>query len=319
MNLAGLCQSQPPGHNPVAGTRRRLVRPFVLALVMMIVNGGTSLANDNLSSMNSADTVDISNPVDLRDGRLSVSENNLSLVELMQLVGAEANFNVVAYGDLEGKTGSWSFSDLALIEAVRKLLRDTSTIIIYRPGNDSDVEPEISTVYLLGSNSAKVDPIRITTIETGLDNQLRLDQAQVDDVQNRLADIDRSEGLTDEITLGNLAFALRHDPDPEVRIRAVSALDGIGSKAAVTALEGGLGDLDASVRKKVTLAFGKINDERIPLWLGQILMGDPSAEVRLVAVQSIAQKEGDIARIFLEAATGDSSSMVSEAALQLTR
>jgi hypothetical protein len=295
------------------------VRPFVLALVMMIVNGGTSLANDNLSSMNSADTVDISNPVDLRDGRLSVSENNLSLVELMQLVGAEANFNVVAYGDLEGKTGSWSFSDLALIEAVRKLLRDTSTIIIYRPGNDSDVEPEISTVYLLGSNSAKVDPIRITTIETGLDNQLRLDQAQVDDVQNRLADIDRSEGLTDEITLGNLAFALRHDPDPEVRIRAVSALDGIGSKAAVTALEGGLGDLDASVRKKVTLAFGKINDERIPLWLGQILMGDPSAEVRLVAVQSIAQKEGDIARIFLEAATGDSSSMVSEAALQLTR
>ena len=108
MNLAGLCQSQPPGHNPVAGTRRRLVRPFVLALVMMIVNGGTSLANDNLSSMNSADTVDISNPVDLRDGRLSVSENNLSLVELMQLVGAEANFNVVAYGDLEGKTGFWS-------------------------------------------------------------------------------------------------------------------------------------------------------------------------------------------------------------------
>jgi hypothetical protein len=206
-----------------------------------------------------------------------------------------------------------------LIEAVRKLLRKTNTVIVYRPDNDSNVEPGISTIYLLGSKSTKVNPIRITTVETGLDYQARLDQVQINDVQNRIDDIDRTEGLTDEITLGNLAFALRHDPDPEVRIRAVSALEGIGSPAAVTALEGGMGDLDASVRKKVTRAFGEINDERIPLWLGQILMGDPSAEVRFVAVQSIAQKEGDVARIFLEAAAGDSSSLVSEAALQLTR
>lgn len=48
-------------------------------------------------------------------------------------------------------------------------------------------------------------------------------------------------------------------------------------------------------------------------------MGDPEQEVRLVALQAIARKEGDFARIFLQAATGDSSSLVSEAALQLAR
>lgn len=48
-------------------------------------------------------------------------------------------------------------------------------------------------------------------------------------------------------------------------------------------------------------------------------MGDPSAEVRLVAVQSIVKKEAEVARIFLEAATGDSSSEVSEAALGFLR
>jgi HEAT repeat protein len=81
----------------------------------------------------------------------------------------------------------------------------------------------------------------------------------------------------------------------------------------------GLGDSDTTVRKKVVQTFAKINDERIPLWLGQVLMGDPDSEVRLEAVQAVARKEGDIAGIFLQAATGDSSSAVSEAALGLLR
>jgi hypothetical protein len=269
--------------------------------------------------MNRTNSAAISNSVDFRDGRLSISAQNISIAALMQLVGAEANFDVVTYGDLDGQTGSWSFSDLPLNVAIRKLLRDTNTIITYGPGSHSGAEPRMSKIYLLGSSSTKVDPIRVKTVEPGLDSQLRLDQAQASDLQSRLAAIDRSEGLTDEITLENLAFALRHDPDPEVRIRAVSALEGIGGSAAVTALEAGIGDSDTAVRKKVVQTFGKINDDRIPLWLGQVLMGDPEPEVRLEAIQAIARKDGDIAKIFLQAATGDSSSLVSEAALRLTR
>jgi len=318
MKLAGLCQSQMPGRTSVPGNRRRLVRSFLLALVM-IVTGGACIASDDSSSTNSTSASGVQNLVDFRDGRLSVSANNISIVALMQLVGAEVNFDVVAYGELDSQAGSWSFSDLPLAAAIRKLLRDTNTIVTYKPGSHSNTEPRLSRIYLLGSTSANISPIRVQTVEPGLDSQLRLDQAQIGDLQNRLTAIDRSEGLVDEITLKNLAFALRHDPDPEVRIRAVSTLGGIGDPAAVTALAGGMGDLDAAVRIKVVQTFGKINDERIPLWLGQVLMGDPEPEVRLEAVQAVARKDGDIARIFLQAATGDSSSLVSEAALQLSQ
>ena len=318
MNIARLHQSQPPGRTSFLGTGRLVTRHWILALIIIIASGAC-LATDDSSSVSSTNAPVVSNPVDFRDGRLSVSAKNISIAALMQLVGAEADFDVIAYGDLSDQTGSWSFSGLPLTEAIKKLLRGINTIVTYKPGSHSAAEPRMSKIYLLGSSSAKLSPIRIQTVEPGLDNQLRLDQAQASDLQNRLAAIDRSEGLADEITVENLTFALRHDPDPEVRIRAISALEGIGGSTAVTALEAGLGDSDTAVRKKVIQALGRINDERIPLWLGQVLMGDPVPAVRLEAVQAVARKDSDIARIFLEAATGDSSSDVSEAALGLLR
>ena len=227
MNVAGLYQSPLPGRISLPGTSWLAACHWVLALTMVFASG-ICLAIDDSPGMENTNTPVISNPVDFRDGRLSVSAKNISIVALLRLVGAEANFDVVAYGDLDGQTGSWSFSDLPLTEAISKLLRDTNSIVTYRTGSHSDAEPRMSKIYLLGSGSAKVNPIRIQTVEPGLDNQLRLDQAQAGDLQNRLAAIDRAEGLTDEITLENLAFALQHDPDPEVRIRAIAALEGIG-------------------------------------------------------------------------------------------
>jgi hypothetical protein len=318
MNTAGIDQPQPGGRTSFPGIVRLFTQHWI-PLLIISVTSSTCLATDDSPSLSNTNAPAASSFVELRDGRLSVSATSISIEVLMQQVGAAANFDVLAYGDLSDQSGSWSFSNLPLGEAIRKLLRDINTIITYLPVSPEDAERRISRIYLLGSNSANVSPIRVQTVEPGLDNQLRLVQAQASDSQSRLAAIDRSEGLTDEITLENLAFALRHDPDPEVRIRAVTALEGIGGAAAVTALEAGLGDSDPAVRKKVIQAFGKIDDERIPLWLGQVLMGDPQPEVRLEAVQAIARKAGDIARIFLQAATDDSSKDVSEAALGLLR
>jgi hypothetical protein len=262
----------------------------------------------------------MSHAVEFHDGRMSLSANGGSLAALMQLVGEKAGFDVVAYGDLGAQSDSWAFTDLTVTETVRRLLRDTNSIIVYRPGS-GDAEPTISRIYLLGSGSGSANPgaVRIDTVEPSLENQLRLDQVKSGDAEERIAAIDRSEGLADDITLKNLAFALQHDPDPQVRIRAVSALEGIDGAATVTVLEAGIGDADAEVRMKVMQALAKIDDERIPLWLGQVLMGDPVPEVRLEALRAVARKEGDVAKIFIEAATDDSSKLVSEAALQLIR
>jgi len=299
-------------------TQKRSPLFYCLVVIASICSKGTYAANNEIIETNPANSVDPVS-VDFRNGRLSVSAKQVPVVDLMQRIGDEVGFEVTAYGDFIDQSISMSFSEVQLAKAVRRLLRNTSAVVSYSNSSGSDEAPAISRIYLLGASSATVNPIRIETLEPGLAAESRLDQIQSDDSEARIASIDRAEGLADEITLENLSFSLRHDPDPEVRLRAISALEQIGGSTAVDALESGLGDDRIEVRKKVVQTLGNIDDDRIPLWLGQVLMGDPSAEVRLVAVQSIARKEGDIARIFLEAATGDSSSDVSNAALGLLR
>jgi hypothetical protein len=319
MKLAVLYQSQALLRVRSPETLMLSVCHWMLALSIIVMTG-SCLANTAASDPESHDSTTVSPAVDFRDGRLSLSANGISLAVLMQLVGDKAGFEVIANEELEAQGGSWAFTDLTVTEAVRRLLRDTNSIIVYRPGS-GDADSTISRIYLLGSGSGPGNPgpVRIDTVVPSLENQLRMDQVESGGAGERIAAIDRSEGLTDDITLQNLAFALQHDPDPEVRIRAVSALEGIDAATTVTVLEAGIGDADAEVRMKVMQALAKIEDERIPLWLGQVLMGDPVPEVRLEALRAIARKEGDVAKIFIEAATTDSSELVSEAALRLIR
>lgn len=298
--------------------RLQVICHWGLALVFLLP-GATCLATDEVAVKGISDISMNAGQIDFDDGLLSVTAEDVSLIELMREIAALADFEVSGYGNLSGYVGSWTFTDMPLTKAIVKLLRDTNSIITYRSGNNAEAEVEISRIYLLGSSSETASPIRIETVETGLDGQLRLDQAVEGEVESRLAAIDRTEGLTDAITLQDLAFALKHDPDPGVRIRAISALEGIGGEAAVTALETGIGDQDAAVRKQLMQTFANLDDERIPLWLGQVLMSDPEEEVRLEAVKAVGRKDGDIARSFLEAATVDNSSMVSEEALRLSQ
>ncbi len=204
-----------------------------------------------------------------------------------------------------------------------------SVIISYRSDSDVSDELSVATVYLLGQQSALSNTAAeetqecsvfadcFNTVEPNLANQILMDQIRYSDLQDRVQAIDRLAGLTDDITVTALVFSLQHDPSPTVRARAVTMLERIGGEVAATGLETGLGDDIPSVRMKVVQALGNVQDERVSLWLGQMLMGDPSADVRLMAVQAIAQQGGDTARLFLEAAAEDSSSVVSEATLGL--
>ena len=246
----------------------------------MILAESASLANDD-SFLESAAAPVKFNQVDYRDGRLTLSITNMSIVDLMQLIGTKANFKVVAYGDIRHQTGYWSFSNLLLDEAIKTLLRDTNAIVTYNRMNDVSNELRVSKIYLLGTESNETNLVRINTVEPNLGTQLLVDQIQIDDSQDRVAAIESLQGLTDELTVTNLVFSLEHDPDPVVRSHAVTALEQIGGGVAVTALEAGLGDDDSSVRIKVVQALGKLDDERISLWLGQIIMSDSSVDVRL--------------------------------------
>ena len=284
--------------------------------ILLALTFSTSIANDSMSPQYPL------NPeekmlIDFNKGLLTVSASNISLAELMSAIGKKVGFDVTVFGSLDKQMDSWSFSNLLLTEAIKKIIYGSSAIIIYSRGNDLSNEPDIKTVYLLGATTNNEKAIHFNLVEPTLSNQLLVDQIQPEDTLERVEVIDRLDGLADEITVNSLVFSLKHDPDPVVRNRAVTALEQIGGSIAATALEAGMGDSNSSVRVNVVQSLAKIQDDRTTLWLGEMLMREQSPYVRLHTVKAIAQKKGDTARIFLEAATGDSSSEVSKAAARL--
>ena len=283
-------------------------------VVSLIVS--TCLSADELSFQSTHISPGL-NEVDYRDGRLTLSASNTTLVELMLLIGARADFDVVIYGDITRQTETWSFFDMPLAEAIEELLGEYSAMVSYRQGKEDNNAPRISRVYLLGTESDGEDLIHINRVEPTLDNRLLMAQAQGGSLRDRLTGIDRLQGLTDEFTVKNLAFSLKHDPDPEVRSRAATALGEIGGVFAASALEAGLGDEHASVRIDVVQALAGLDDERISLWLGQIIMGDSSTAVRLEALRTMALYDTKLNRIFLQAATADKSQSVRDVAVKL--
>ena len=70
--------------------------------------------------------------ISFRDGNLSVSVGKISRVELLNRIGREAGFKVIVVGDVRPDTRAWSFADLPLRKALKRLLADTNAIVADR-------------------------------------------------------------------------------------------------------------------------------------------------------------------------------------------
>jgi hypothetical protein len=274
------------------------------------------------SQVQSADSVYIA----LEAGRLTVSASGVSLRNLIERIGSRAGFEVVAVAAFDTRIDSWSIADVPLKQAVEGLLKGTSAVVAYGPPESDSEFGGIAAVYLLGGRpngqSAQVQSSadtagRLITLAPTQSNQILLDETQLQDQEARIRSINRLAGLSDDITVDNLTFSLEFDPDPDVRKRAAQALADIGGEVAATALERGLGDGDASVRTQTVEFLAGIDDERITLWLGQMLMGDPDRAVKLAAAEALARRSDDMAAHFLQAAAGNESPQISEAATAL--
>jgi hypothetical protein len=304
--------------------------------ILTFLTAGNCLANEESVL---ADEVKAQTPyrVGIENGRLSVTADTMPLVDLMKIVGDKADIKVVPFGEIDIETGPWSFTDVPLTRAIRNLLKGTNSVVSYEKDDGQTETQRISAVFILGAGSTETGDAEFEQVESvptipsdsapmpsieqtqqqAFETELVLRQSLSTDSASRVEAIDRLQGLSDDLTVTQLTFSLREDPDPEVRTRAIELLEEIGGTPAATALEAGLGDDDVTVRKNVVKALGTTQDERVPMWLGQVLMGDESADVRLQAVESIASQEEYSARIFLEAATDDESAQVSAAAVRL--
>lgn len=140
--------------------------------------------------------------------------------------------------------------------------------------------------------------------------------ANVSIATEQKSEIDRLEGLHDELTIKRLARILVEGSDPAVRQHAVAALARIGSAHALAVIAQGLEDNDELVREVALRALLSAQYEESDFILGQIVHGDRSIHMRIVAVELLSKRDNKMAESFLTAATRDSHPKVSKMATQ---
>ena len=221
-------------------------RPVLWSLALLLISAATMpghlLAQTGLG--NDAQ----SGQVNFRDGKLSVSVDRVSRIDLLQRVGDEMGFVVIAVGELKADVRSWSFVDLPLEKALKRLLTDTNAIVT-RASPANAAQP-ISAVYLLGSGTGVSSPIELDPVETGA-NELQSSEATGSETEPGPSPASLPEHEVDHEAVAELLNTLHFDAEPESRLRALGELQAIGGDTLRAALESALGDSDEEVRLQV--------------------------------------------------------------------
>lgn len=196
-----------------------------------------------------------------QDGHLSVSAEQIPLAQILRMVALKTGVEIKGFEGLKREV-SVRFSQLPLIEGVRRLLQDVSHILISNPSPQG--ESRIIQVVVLGQRS-------------GPSSEALGDEQESDPAQALVNRVD--PGLTTHL-------------DASVRRWAVERLSEQGGEEGFAALLESLEDQDASVRQ-ATLAgiaqHGAAAIEPIKALLGR----ESHPEVRATAVQLLGQLGGE--------------------------
>jgi len=182
--------------------------------------------------------------ISFRDGNLSVSVANVSRVDLLNRIGREAGFKVIVVGDVRPDTRSWSFADLPLRKALKRLLADTNAIVA--EGSNSDPAQPISAIYLLGSGTGTIRSLEVVSVEAEPD-QTRAPEGSVDEGASQPQPA--SEDF-DYAAQAELVNRLQFDPSEAVRMQALNELQAMGGDNLRAVLESALGDSDDKIRQQ---------------------------------------------------------------------
>lgn len=231
--IAGLYRLMPRRHGrwPTA-----LLLIFSAALYGQL-QAQSGLGNDNASGQ-----------IGFRDGKLSVSVDQISRIDLLNRVGDEVGFVVIAVGNLKADVRSWSFVDLPLDKALKRLLADTNAIVTR--ASPANSEQPISAVYLLGSGTGVSRPLELDPVDTAENDPSRPDEAASETGLEPIPSM-LSEDVVDHDAVAELLNTLHFNDEPSARLRALEELQLIGGETLRASLESALGDSDDEVRQRV--------------------------------------------------------------------
>ena len=220
--------------------------------------------------------------VTLKDGRLSVHAHNWSLGSLTDEISAQAGVPIVISEEAGSQLVSITFQNLPLEEGLRQILSKQDAFFFY--GVDEQEPSSLKVVWVYpkgqGRGMAPVPPDK---------------WASTKDLE-----------------------AMAGDKDPRARSRAIDALIERKGAAAVEVVLKALQDSNDEVRAQALYGAVRAGVQLSDGVLSNLLVNDPSPDVRLLALQSLSN--GPDARSVAEHAIDDPSEPVrTEAQEILTR
>ncbi len=253
--------------------------------------------------------------VAVRQGLLSVNLRDAPLADVLQAIGEQAGFRVIIKGDLSAPV-TWSFTQAPVDKALRRLLQNTSSVLIYAPSRDGGIGPLVEVIVLETKADAAARTAQIARMipakRTGGSRKTAVVSLN-DDREDRLRAVQRLANKPDAAATKDLALLLSEDEDPMIRRIAAIALGKIGGARAEAALTGALEDEDSLVRGRAIQALARKWGHKAVGSLGKTLMKDPDPTVRRQAALSLGRMSGEEALEALQAAQGDADYAVRRA------
>lgn len=278
-----------------------------------------------LTSVAAAETGENSTlEIELREGLLTLNVD-APLDQVLRAIGEQGGFAVTLDGNLQSRITS-SFSDVPLVAGIRRLTGDQPLVILHESTTSERSGIRELRVY---AQKDGLQPIakptggpRLSSIDTSpsaLKQQILKDIAE-GERDERLDAILNLSVLPEQDALEILTSVITQDSDPDVRVRAVSALAMIGGDDAAATLQTAIADNDPTVRDRALRALGQNSGSSAIEMLGDVALANPDRRMRRTALRLLAKRNDPEALSYLEQAVKDPDESVrSEARRALER
>ncbi len=259
--------------------------------------------------------------IELQDGLLSVQVEYAMLADVLDLIGAHADFNLILYGSFQMPI-TQSFSNVSLENGIRRLVRDHSVAITYKtvitPKSRGIQQDTITGVWVFETNGPPIttgfeDHDQVKTRKP--QGQMTAEDSSPSQQPERIETKDLSR-FSEDSDVGYWVRVLGQSQDQDIREKAITTLKWIGSDTAVRAIATSLGDPAPELRRHAVESIGSITSDLTTPLLGQVLIGDPNVDVRAVAVRLFAERLDEPSRAFLNTALEDKDMRIRELAKQ---
>ncbi len=237
--------------------------------------------------------------LDYNKSILTLKTKNFPLEKILKKISEKADFRLKLNGQFS-KIVSIEIINKPVEAALRRLAGEHHIIVLFGKDGNKEAIKEVWVYQKSKSqNLARNDNIPEADVDL-------IKESSPSENSKNSNDFNKYSGYTDNTNTIATDSALIEAKIAELAL--------IGTEEAVTTIASTLGHRNPKVRKFVAEQLGQMEHEQAILTLGQILLGDSDATVRLAAVEALANKSNEAAKMFLEAATKDNNRRVQKAA-----